>query len=71
MLYFNINMFENINPSVISPVAIILLPLRWLIIDRKVVETVAYIIKGSEYPLMYRNGLMSGYLLGYRDVYGK
>jgi len=54
-VYFNICVFENVKPSVISPVRIILFSLRWPIVDRNVLEVVVYINKGSYYPVTYRD----------------
>ena len=54
-------MFENVKPSVISPVRIILFSRRWRIVDQIVLEVIAYINKGSDYPVTYRDCLISDY----------
>jgi len=60
-VYFNIRVCENVKSSLISPVRIILFSVRWPIVDRKVLEVIVYINKGSHYPVTYRDCLISEY----------
>lgn len=54
-------MFENVKPSIISPVRITLFYIRWPAVDRNVVEVKVYINKGSDYPVTYSDCLISEY----------